>query len=143
MVRGPTRGAPVLLDGYVRVSQVGKRGGTSFISPQLQRERIERWCALHDATVATVHVELDESGANPHRRLLRLALDRIERGETSGIVVARMDRFGRSLLDALAAIERIDKAGGTFVSVDDGLDLTTSTGRLVLRLMLSLAEFEL
>jgi hypothetical protein len=40
-------------------------------------------------------------------------------------------------------VARIQAAGGTFVSVADGLDLSTDTGRLVLRIMLSLAEFEL
>ena len=49
----------------------------------------------------------------------------------------------RSLTDALAAIDRIQAAGGTFVSVQDGFDLSTDTGRLVLRLMLSMEEWEL
>src|SRR5829696_7662080 len=50
---------------------------------------------------------------------------------------------GARLIDALAAIERIERAGGIFVSVNDGLDLRTDTGRLVLRIMLSMAEYEL
>ncbi len=133
----------MLIDAYIRVSQVGGRSGPKFISPSLQLERITRWAHLHGATIATVHEELDQSGARADRPLLLAALERVESGETEGIVVARMDRFGRSLLDSLAAIERIDKAGGTFASVDDGLDLTTDTGRLVLRIMLSLAEWEL
>jgi DNA invertase Pin-like site-specific DNA recombinase len=48
------------------------------------------------------------------------ALERVERGESNGIVVARLDRFGRSLVHGLAAIERIRLAGGVFVSVQDG-----------------------
>jgi DNA invertase Pin-like site-specific DNA recombinase len=71
------------------------------------------------------------------------AIDRVERGEIGGIVVAKLDRFGRSLLDGLAAIERIQDAGGTFASVEDGFDLSTNTGRLVLKLMLALGEWEL
>jgi len=58
-------------------------------------------------------------------------------------VVAKLDRFGRSLVDSLAVIDRIRAAGGVFVSVGDGLDLTTDTGKLVLRIMLSMAEWEL
>ncbi len=90
-----------------------------------------------------VFEELDESGARRDRPLLGRALERVESGESGGIVVAKLDRFGRSLVDSLAAIERITAAGGTFVSVRDGLDLTTDTGRLVLRIMLSMAEWEL
>jgi site-specific DNA recombinase len=58
-------------------------------------------------------------------------------------VVAKLDRFGRSLIDGVACIDRIHAAGGTFVSVADGLDLRTDTGRLVLRIMLSMGEWEL
>jgi len=67
----------------------------------------------------------------------------VEDGLSDGIVVAKLDRFGRSLIQGMGAIERITKAGGTFVSVQDGLDVTTDTGRLVLRIMLSMAEWEL
>ena len=68
---------------------------------------------------------------------------RVEAGETGGIVVVKLDRFGRTLVDSLALIARIEAAGGTFASVQDGFDLSTDTGRLVLRIMLSLAEWEL
>jgi Resolvase, N terminal domain/Recombinase/Recombinase zinc beta ribbon domain len=75
--------------------------------------------------------------------LLERAVSRVERGESHGIVVSKIDRFGRSLIAGIAAVERITDAGGVFVSVQDGLDLSTDTGRLVLRIMLSMAEWEL
>lgn len=131
------------LDGYVRVSQIRGRGGDSFISPAVQRERIEAWAAAYGHQLAIVHEELDVSGARADRPRLLEAIERVEAGETNGVVVAKLDRFARSLVDGLRLIERIREAGGTFVSVADGLDLTTDTGRLVLRIMLSLAEFEL
>ncbi|MFL5852793.1 MAG: recombinase family protein, partial [Solirubrobacteraceae bacterium] len=67
----------------------------------------------------------------------------MEGGHTDGIAVAKLDRFGRTLVDGVQQIDRIHKAGGTFASVADGFDISTDTGRLVLRIMLSLAEFEL
>src|SRR5919106_1079542 len=133
----------MIVDGYIRVSQVNDRQGERFISPSVQRERIEGWARLHRATVGEVFEELDESGARADRPLLERALARVELGESGGIVVSRLDRFGRSLLDGLAAIDRITRAGGTFVAVEDGLDLSTDTGKLVLRLLLSLGEWEL
>jgi site-specific DNA recombinase len=57
-------------------------------------------------------------------------------------MVAYLSRFGRSLADAMAAIKRITDAGGTFVSIQEGLDLSTDAGRLLLRLLLSIAEWE-
>src|SRR5918999_163268 len=133
----------MIIDGYVRVSQVNDRAGERFISPLVQREAIEGWARLHGAVVAEVFEELDESGARSDRPLLERAIARVERGESSGIVVSKLDRFGRSLLDGLAGIDRITRAGGTFVAGEDGLDLSTDTGKLVLRLMLSLGEWEL
>jgi site-specific DNA recombinase len=133
----------VLVDGYVRVSQVAGRGGLSFISPSVQREQIEAWAKLNSAQLAQVFEELDESGARADRPLLEEAVRRVETGISDGVVVAKLDRFGRSLISGLAAIDRIAKAGGTFASVQDELDVNTDTGRLVLRILLSMAEWEL
>jgi DNA invertase Pin-like site-specific DNA recombinase len=104
---------------------------------------IEGWASLHRVELGRVFEELDESGGRPDRPLLMEAIARVESGQSRGIVVAKLDRFGRSLLHGLAAIERITKAGGKLVSVEDGFDFGTDTGRLVLRIMLSMAEWEL
>src|SRR3954449_298573 len=112
----------MVVDGYVRVSQVRGRKGPSFISPLEQRDQILSWARTHDVSVERVFEELDESGARRDRPLLLEALARIERGESNGLIVARLDRFGRSLIDGLEAIERIRLAGGVFVSVQDGFD---------------------
>jgi DNA invertase Pin-like site-specific DNA recombinase len=131
------------LDGYVRVSQVRGRGGESFISPASQRDRITAWAAAYGHQLVAMHEELDESGARADRPKLTKAIERVEGGHTDGIAVAKLDRFGRTLVDGVQLIDRIQKAGGTFASVADGFDISTDTGRLVLRIMLSLAEFEL
>ena len=56
------------LDGYVRVSQVGKRGGESFISPQdLQEDRIRAWAEANGHEIIQVFPELDVSGGKMDR----------------------------------------------------------------------------
>lgn len=130
------------VDGYVRVSRVHRRRGERFISADVQREQIEQWASARDARLLNVFEELNESGARADRPRLEKAIARVEAGISGGVVVARIDRFGRSLRHGLAAIERIHAAGGTFVAVQDGLDISTPTGRLVLRLLLSIAEWE-
>lgn len=142
--RGWTRNLQTMIvDGYVRVSQLNGREGESFISPLVQRDRIADWAAARGATVANVFEELEESGARADRPLLMEAIARIESRLTDGVVVASLDRFGRSLVDGLAAIDRIQSAGGSFVAVEDGFNLSTDTGQLILRIMLSIAEWEL
>ena len=130
--------------GYVRVSRVAGRTGDSFQSPRQQTDQIQGWADAHGHLLSEVVTELDVSGGRALKdreleRLVRL----VESGDAEGIIVARLDRFARSLLHGLGAIDRIEKAGGVFVAVQDGFDLSTPTGRLVLRIMLSLAEFEL
>jgi DNA invertase Pin-like site-specific DNA recombinase len=137
------RSHQVILDAYIRVSQVAGRSGVRFISPAVQREQIVTWAASNGVRLAEVFEELDESGARADRPQLLEAIERVESKATDGLVVAKLDRFGRSLIDGLAAIARIEKAGGTFVSVADGLDLSTPTGKLVLRIMFSMGEWEL
>src|SRR4051812_32988475 len=133
----------MLVDAYIRVSQVAGRSGERFISPVVQRERILGWAQARGARIGEVFEELDESGARADRPLLQEALRRVEAGQSDGIVVSKLDRFGRSFVDSLAAIERIRAAGGVFASVEDGFDLSTDTGRLVMRIMFSMAEWEL
>jgi site-specific DNA recombinase len=133
----------VLLDGYIRVSQVRGRKGDSFQSPGVQREEIGRCISARKAMVGEIFEELDESGGRPDRPLLLEAVRRVESGESDGIVVAKLHRFGRSFLDGLAMIARIQRAGGTLISVQQGLDLKTPTGKLVSRVLFAVAEWEL
>src|SRR3954454_19057542 len=104
------------LDGYIRVSQVRGREGDSFISPAQQRDKITAWIEAYGHELAAVHEELDESGARRDRPKLLEALERVERGDTHGIVVAKLDRLGRTLIDGVQYIQRIQDAGGVFVS---------------------------
>ena len=142
-VSSSTAGVRLILDGYIRVSQVRDREGESFISPLVQREQIEGWIRANGATLGEVFEELDESGARGDRPLLTTAIERVERGDSGGVVVAKLDRFGRKVVDGLRGIARIEKADGTFVSVQDGFDIRTTTGKLVLQLLLSIGEWEL
>lgn len=71
------------------------------------------------------------------------ALARCERGETGGIVVARLDRFARSAVDALEAIKRLNEAGARLVSVEDNFDGSTPMGRFAIGILTLIAELEL
>jgi hypothetical protein len=105
--------SPLRLDAYIRVSDTRGRSGPSFIAPATQRDRIGAWCRLYGARVGRVFDELDESGRRRDRPLLQQALARIEAGVSDGLVVDGLDRFGRSLQDALIRLDRIQQAGGT------------------------------
>jgi site-specific DNA recombinase len=130
-------------DGYIRVSRRGGREGESFISPQVQRKKIADWAALHDVEVVQWWEEIDQSGAKLERPMFQEALARCERGETGGIVVARLDRFARSAVDALGSIRRLNEAGARLVSVEDNFDGSTPMGRFAIGILTLIAELEL
>jgi DNA invertase Pin-like site-specific DNA recombinase len=59
------------------------------------------------------------------------------------VVVAKIDRFARSLSDLLRMLEYLDQKGIGFISVNDpGIDTTTPNGRLLLQILGAFAEFE-
>src|SRR3954453_19056535 len=134
---------PATADGYVRVSRRAGREGESFISPDVQRKKITEWARLHDVEVAHWWGEIDQSGAKRERPMFQEALARCERGETGGIVVARLDRFARSAVDALESIRRLNDAGARVVSVEDNFDGSTPMGRFAIGILTLIAELEL
>lgn len=131
------------LDGYIRVSDSRGRSGESFISPDQQRDAITAWAKLHGHEIIALHEEMDVSGGKTDRPLLNEVMRRIESGETEGVVVWKLDRFGRTLVGCLELLKRIQEAGANFASVTDQFDISTPNGRLVLNMMLSIAQFEL
>jgi site-specific DNA recombinase len=133
----------VNLDGYCRVSQVRDREGESFISPELQRKQIEDWAKLHGHVIDAWHTDLDQSGGKMDRPGFVEMMGRVESGQTQGVVVAKLDRFARSLPGALEAIKFLDERSAVFVSVAEGIDPSTSAGKMMRNLLLVLAEFEL
>jgi site-specific DNA recombinase len=134
---------PKVIDGYIRVSRVAGREGESFIAPEVQRRKIEEWARLHEVEVVRWWEELDQSGARRARPMFQQALERCERGETGGIVVARLDRFARSAVDALESIKRLNDAGARLVSVEDNFDGSTPMGRFAIGILTLIAELEL
>jgi site-specific DNA recombinase len=129
--------------GYIRVSRVAGREGETFISPTVQRERIEQYLASQNHTLVDWAEDLDQPGSKYERPAFQRALEAVEAGEADGIAVAAIDRFARSVPDAAIALRRLEQAGGALISVRDTLDTTTSVGRFARTMMLALAELEL
>lgn len=128
--------------GYVRVSRVGDRTGPGFISPDVQADAITRLAAFHGLTVDEIVQELDVSGgkATEDRELGRL-VRRVEAGELGGLLVWKVSRMSRSLVDGVLTAERIRTAGGRIVGED--LDTAAPMGRAILGFLLGYAEEEL
>jgi DNA invertase Pin-like site-specific DNA recombinase len=81
------------------------------------------------------------SGAKSDRKQLARLMASLEDGDV--VVVTRLDRLARSMLDLLTTLNTITKAGAGFKSLrDTWADTTTAQGRLMVNIIGSLAEFE-
>ena len=82
------------------------------------------------------------TGGNMERPALKRLLTGVEAGAIDCVVVYKVDRLSRSLLDFARIMERFARHGVSFVSVTQQFDTTSSMGRLTLNVLLSFAQFE-
>ncbi|APE28048.1 recombinase family protein [Aurantiacibacter gangjinensis] len=82
------------------------------------------------------------SGGTMKRPALQRLLKDIRDGKIDIVVVYKVDRLTRSLLDFAKLVETMDKAEVSFVSVTQSFNMTNSMGRLTLNMLLSFAQFE-
>jgi site-specific DNA recombinase len=82
------------------------------------------------------------TGANLERPAMRRLLADIESGGIDAVIVTKVDRLSRSLLDFARLMEIFERHRVNLVSVTQPLNTTSSLGRLTLNILLSFAEFE-
>jgi DNA invertase Pin-like site-specific DNA recombinase len=117
-----------------------------FNSLDAQREACEAFIASQRAEGWVLVRERYDDGGISGGTLERPALKRlvadIQEGLVDVVVVYKIDRLSRSLVDFTRLVEVFDANGVTFVSVTQSFNTTTSMGRLTLNILLSFAQFE-
>jgi site-specific DNA recombinase len=117
-----------------------------FNSLDAQREACEAYVASQKSEGWTLLPDrFDDggfSGGTLDRPALQQLLADIEGGRVDVIVVYKIDRLSRSLMDFAKLVEVMDRKNVTFVSVTQSFNTTTSMGRLTLNILLSFAQFE-
>ena len=117
-----------------------------FNSLDAQREACEAYIASQRSeSWALVREQYDDggiSGGTLDRPALQRLLSEIEDGLVDVVVVYKIDRLSRSLMDFSKLVEVFDRNNVTFVSVTQSFNTTTSMGRLTLNILLSFAQFE-
>ncbi len=117
-----------------------------FTSLDNQRESAENYIKSQQHEGWTVCKELYDdggfTGANIERPGLQRLLAHIKEGRVNCVVVYKVDRLSRSLLDFSQLLEFFDKNNVVFVSVTQQFNTNTSMGRLTLNILLSFAQFE-
>jgi len=148
---GGTGAPPQRRDGLVRCAIYTRKSTDEgleqeFNSLDAQRESAEAFIRSqqHEGWVCLPDRYDDGgfTGGNMERPALKRLLADIEAGEIDCVVVYKVDRLSRSLLDFARIMETFERHGVSFVSVTQQFNTTSSMGRLTLNILLSFAQFE-
>lgn len=127
-------GHPMKVGIYARVSTHDQQ------TLKLQLEAMRKYAKSRKWAV-TLEVKDVGSGASERPKRDEL-LAAARRREIDGILVWKLDRWGRSLPDLVLTLRELNEVGVAFVSLTEALDLSTPSGRAMVGLLSVFAEFE-
>jgi DNA invertase Pin-like site-specific DNA recombinase len=114
------------------------------VSLDAQQAKMTAYASLYDLQVIETIVDAGESAKSLDRPGLQRALELLRAGHADGMIVVKLDRLTRSVADWQLLIDDYfgEKAGKQLFSVADSIDTRTAAGRLVLNVLLSVAQWE-
>lgn len=119
---------------YSRVSTVDQE-------PENQLQELRRYVQARGWT-AVEHVDRGVSGAKDRRPALDQVITDARRRRFDVLVCWRLDRLGRNLKHLITLLDELQALGVAFVSLAEGIDATTPSGKLQMHILGAIAEFE-
>jgi DNA invertase Pin-like site-specific DNA recombinase len=127
--------------GYIRVST--DEQASSGAGLEAQRAAIVAEVERRGWQLAGIVEDAGLSGKSMTGRPgLAAAIETVERGEAQALVVAKLDRLSRSLLDFAALMDRARRQKWSLVALDLAIDTTTPSGEMMANVMATFAQFE-
>lgn len=126
--------------GYVRVST--EEQGLSGLGLQAQRAAIIAECGRRGWTLVNIAEDVGRSGKDLKRPGVRVALDALASGEASALVVAKLDRLSRSMLDFARIMTTAQKQSWALVALDVNVDTSTPSGEAMAHMLATFSQFE-
>ena len=125
---------------YTRVST--SEQGESGLGLDVQESRCSSYAERMGFSILEVAREV-QSGKNMTKRpLLLSALAKLKSGEAQTLIVAKLDRLSRSVIDLCSLLEQSEREGWSLVLLDLGIDTTTPAGRVQAQVIAAFAEYE-
>lgn len=124
---------------YIRVST--DKQEKSGLSLEAQRAKVVAYAAAYDLTLVDVLVDA-MTAKNLHRPVLRQALAALKAGKADALLVVKLDRLTRSVRDLGELIENHFGNRADLLSVGDHIDTRSASGRLILNVLVSVAQWE-
>ena len=125
---------------YARVS-TEEQAKEGFSIPA-QKERLRAFCQSQGWTIVKEYIEEGWSAKNLERPQMKKMLRDIKKGEIDIVLVYRLDRLTRSVLDLYVLLKSFDDSNVAFRSATEVYDTSTAMGRLFLTLVAALAQWE-
>jgi site-specific DNA recombinase len=124
---------------YTRVSTESQ--ATEGISLSAQLAKLQAWASLHDAEIVGTFTDEGISGTRSDRPGLAAAMETALKHKAA-LVVYSLSRLSRSTSHTIELADKLAKADANLVSLTEQLDTTSAAGRMVFRMLATLAEFE-
>mgnify|MGYP003373045846 FL=1 len=126
---------------YIRVST--DKQADAGVSLEAQQAKAQAYSALYDLQLVAVIVDAGESAKTLDRPGLTRALAMLAKGEADALLVAKLDRLTRSVVDLGSLIDRYFAPGkAALLSVSENIDTRSAAGRLVLNILASVSQWE-
>jgi DNA invertase Pin-like site-specific DNA recombinase len=125
---------------YLRVS-TDKQADTG-VSLEAQQAKVEAYATLYDLDLVETIVDAGESAKSLNRPGLSRALDMLRTGKADALLVVKLDRLTRSVVDLGELVQRYFSAGKALLSVSENIDTRSAAGRLVLNVLASVSQWE-
>lgn len=136
-----TNSRPLPVVAYLRVSTDSQ--AEHGVSLAAQRSRVQGYADLYDLELVAVIEDAGASAKSLDRTGLDDALALLRSGQASGLLVAKLDRLTRSVRDLGHLVEHYFHANGSvLLSVSEQIDTRSASGRLVLNVLTSVAQWE-
>jgi DNA invertase Pin-like site-specific DNA recombinase len=136
-----THSGPVRAVGYVRVSTDDQADSGAGLAAQ--RQAIEAECERRGWELVALHTDAGASGKSlAGRPALLDALETVDTGRAQVLLVSKLDRLSRSLLDFAGLMARAQHDGWNLVALDLGIDLSTPAGEFMASVMAAAAQWE-
>jgi site-specific DNA recombinase len=129
-----------VVDLYIRVST--DRQAKEGDSLEEQESELKKFCDYRNFQIHKIYIEKGKSGGNTNRPEYKRLVKDIEAGKIDAVVVKKLDRLSRSLLDFEQLMVMMQNNNVEFISLRENFDTTMAMGKAMLRVALVFAQLE-